>query len=91
MKIKVLAIAFTLFFSASITATSYAQVINSTVNTTVVDDDKDKNKKKSKDCKDAVKSDCKTKKACCGDSKLKDDSCKDKKSDKEKKSEGDKR
>ncbi len=92
MKIKVLALTFSMLFFGSITATSFAQVLASTNTITVVDndDDKDKNKKKSTakcdDNKVEVKSkDCATKKGCCGSVKLKDDGCKDKKSDKDKK------
>ncbi len=85
MKNKVFALAFSMLFFGSITATSYAQVVTSSNLITVVDNDKDKtktnNKKKSGDSKS-----CKDKKSCC-DHKvvLKDDSCKDKKSDKDKK------
>ena len=92
MKIKVLALTFTMLFFGSITATSFAQVLASTNLITVVDndDDKDKNKKKSTakcdDKKGTVKSkDCDTKRSCCGSVKLKDDGCKDKKSGKDKK------
>ena len=98
MKFKVLALTFGLIFFTSIAATSFAQVVSTTTNITVVDDDddKDKNKKKAttktKECKDVGDKSCKTaKKSCCSSKMLKDDSCKDKKSDKETKSEGDKR
>ncbi len=94
MKVKVLALTFSLLFFGSMTATSFAQVLASTNLITVVDndDDKDKNKNKKKstakcdDEKGTVKSkDCDTKRSCCGSVKLKDDGCKDKKSDKDKK------
>jgi phage tail tape-measure protein len=94
MKIKVLALTFTMLFFGGITATSFAQVLASTNTIAVVDNDDDKDKKKNKkkstakcdDTKAAVKSkDCDTKRSCCGDDKLKDDDCKDKKSGKDKK------
>ena len=95
MKIKVLALTFSLIFFTSITATSFAQVVSSTTAITVVDDDDDKkNKKKSstKECKDASDKSCKTtKKSCCSSKGLKGDSCKDKKSTTETKSDKDKR
>jgi len=92
MKIKVLALTFSMLIFGGIAATSFAQVTASTNTITVVDndDDKDKTKKKSTakcdDNKAAIKSkDCDTKRSCCGSVKLKDDDCKDKKSDKDKK------
>lgn len=80
MKIKILSFALAFFMIAGTSATSYAQLTASDVNITVVDDDKDKNKKTAKkECKDAdVKSSCKTKKSCCKSSML-NDKCKDKK------------
>jgi len=91
MKIKILALAFTLVFTASITATSFAQILNTPISIVLVDDDDDKDKNKTKNSKDAkVKSDCKSKKSCCSHSKLKDTSCKDKKVE-DKKSDKDKK
>ena len=91
MKIKVLAITFSLVFFASITATSFAQAITTTNTQTVVDNDKDKDKNK-KTAKTKNKKgtadykSCKEKKSCCNhDVMLKDEACKDKKSDKDKK------
>lgn len=91
IKFKVLALTFSMLFFGSITATSIAQVVSSPNSITVTDedDDKDKNKKKSKttaksDATD-VKS-CKEKKKCCNSGvMLKDENCKDKKSDPDKK------
>jgi len=94
MKIKVLALTFSMLLLGSITATSFAQVLASADLITVVDndDDKDKNKNKKKstakcdDKKGTVKTkDCDAKRSCCGSVKLKDDGCKDKKSGKDKK------
>ena len=89
MKIKVLALALSMLFVTSIAGTTFAQMTDNTVQTVVVDDDKDKNKKAKKSTKDAdaKKSDCKAKKSCCKSSKLKDD-CKD---DKTKSTDKDKR
>ena len=92
MKVKVLALTFSMLFFGSITATSFAQVLATSNLTTVVDngDGKDKKKKKSSEkCDDKKGSaefkSCDEKKSCCGSVKLKDDGCKDKKSDKDKK------
>ncbi len=94
MKIKVLALTFSMLFFGGITATSFAHVLSSTNTISVVDgdddDDKDKKKKKSTakcgDQKVSAKSKDGTKKSsCCGSAKLKDDGCKDKKTDKDKK------
>lgn len=92
MKIKVLTLALSMLFFGGLTATSFAQVLSSTNTISVVDgdDDDDKDKKKSKakcdDKKVSSKSkDCASKRSCCGSAKLKDDGCKDKKTDKEKK------
>lgn len=82
MKIKVLALALSLLFFGAISVTSFAQVVNSTSTIAIVDKDKDKDKKKSK--KETTK-ECKAKKSCCSSKMLKDESCKDKKSDKDKK------
>jgi len=90
MKIKLLALTFSLVFFASLTATSIAQVISTPSTITVVDGDKDKDKdkktSKTSDKKAATgKKACDEKKSCCnGKVMLKDDSCKDKKSDKDK-------
>ncbi len=91
MKIKVLALTFSMLFFGSMTVTSFAQVLASTNSISIVDngDGKDKNKKKSTakcdDKKGTVKTkDCDTKRSCCGSVKLKDDGCKDKKSGKDK-------
>jgi len=93
MKIKVLALTFSMLFFGGITATSIAQVVSVNNATTIVnndDDDKDKkNNKKTKTAKcDEVKSKgCNEvqKKSCCGHDKAKNDGCKDKKGDKGKK------
>ena len=91
MKNKVFALAFSMLFFGSITATSYAQVLTSSSLITVVDGDGDgKDKKKTnKKKKSADSKSCKEKKSSCCDHKvvLKDDGCKDKdkKSDKDKK------
>ncbi|MFK5856741.1 MAG: hypothetical protein QM503_11465 [Bacteroidota bacterium] len=92
MKVKVLALTFSMLFFGSITVNSFAQVLSAQNSITIVDndDDKDKNKKKSTaKCDDkkgtAKVKDCDTKRSCCGSVKLKDDDCKDKKSDKDKK------
>ena len=88
MKIKVLALTFSLVFFASITATSFAQVVTTTNTETVIDNDKDKNKKTAKTENKKATADyksCKEKKSCCNhDVMLKDESCKEKKSDKDK-------
>ncbi len=90
MKIKVLTLALGLLFMGSITTSSIAQVISTPTSITVKKGD-DKNKKKNTakksakcddKCNDKSMKSCKEKRSCCGDSKLKDDSCKDKKADK---------
>ena len=66
MKIKILSFALAIFLVAGTSATSYAQLTDNVVTTTVVDDDKDKTKTAAKkSCKDGdAKSSCKTKKKC---------------------------
>ncbi|MBC8320078.1 MAG: hypothetical protein H8E34_05085 [Bacteroidetes bacterium] len=98
MKIKVVALAFSLVFFASITATSFAQLVTPTNSITIVDNDqdKDKNKKKTKtanikeakttDEKEATDlKDCKVKKSSCPSAKMQPGACKEKKSDNDKK------
>jgi|GEM_PF-472695 hypothetical protein len=88
MKIKILALTFSMMFFGSITATSYAQIVKTGNSITVVDngDGKDKKKKKTKSSKETMgKKSCDdVKKSCCGSVQLKDDGCKDKKSNIEK-------
>lgn len=86
MKIKILALTLSFLFFGAISATSYAQVVSSTTIVAQVDKDKDKDKDKKKSKKETSKTkSCKTKTSCCSSKMLKDESCKDKKSDKDKK------
>lgn len=88
MKIKILALTFSMLFFGSITATSFAQLIETGNSITVVDngDGKDKKKNKTKGTKESMsKKPCNdAKKSCCGEVKLKDDGCKEKKSNTQK-------
>lgn len=78
MRKKLIALSLSMLFFGSIATTSFATTFQVTNQSTVVDDDKDKNKKKAKKS-DANMKDCKSKKSCCKSSQLNEKSCKDKK------------
>lgn len=84
MRKKLIALSLSMLFFGSIATTSFATTFQVANQSTVVDDDKDKNKKKAKTA-DAKSKDCKTKKSCCKSSQLNEKSCKDKKVDGDKK------
>ncbi|MAZ93906.1 MAG: hypothetical protein CMF58_05750 [Lentimicrobiaceae bacterium] len=73
MKIKLLAVALSVLFTVSLSASTYNQLSDSIIQTSIVDNDNDKTKKSKKSKKNAdLNSSCSTKKSCCSKSGSKD-------------------
>lgn len=78
MRKKVIALSFGLLFFGSMATTTIAATLQLGDKTSVVDDDKDKNKKKAKTSENKTK-ECKTEKSCCKSEMYEKSSCDDKK------------